>query len=332
MKTFCSAIACIMLLSLTLHPSATPQVAVAALSSDATPADPGATATVKAQKVATMVAATLAARSTATAGPSAAETAEANELATIVAATVAAVDGAGAGEPHAGETRVSPADGAEIVYAPAGEFRMGSSDGLDHEKPVHTVALDGFWLDRTEVTNAQYRYCVDAGACNESDDYDDARYYGDDQPVIVFDWARAARYCEWAGKRLPTEAEWEYAARGPESRMYPWGNTWASRKAKIESEADGYEYTALVGSFPEGASWVGALDMAGNVWEWVSDWYGDYPSGPQVNPKGPDAGDYRVLRGGSWGGPSFDVRGAFRVGGNPGIWGGASGFRCATTS
>jgi formylglycine-generating enzyme required for sulfatase activity len=203
--------------------------------------------------------------------------------------------------------------GALMVYVPAGEFEMGSADEVldyalrlcnehhgrcerewfEDAQPMHVVALDGFWIDRTEVTNAQYAECVETGACDpptESDSFTRDTYYGnsvyDDYPVIWVTWDQAAAYCTWAGARLPTEAEWEYTARGPEGYVFPWGG-----------EFDG---TRPVGSYPDGASWCGAWDLAGNVWEWVADRYGEYSSRRQENPVGPSSGVLRALRGGSW--------------------------------
>jgi formylglycine-generating enzyme required for sulfatase activity len=216
-----------------------------------------------------------------------------------------------------------------MVYVPAGEFEMGSTEGHDDEEPVHTVALDAFWLDRTEVTNAQWALCVAAGACRASAYADDSRFNGATQPVVGVSWEDAAAYAAWVGGRLPTEAEWEYAARGPESLVYPWGNEWETGLANCWERdcQDGYEYTAPVGSFPEGASWVGAVDLTGNVWEWVADRYGAYPSSRQVNPTGPASGDPRVLRGGSFSGLQYITRCAFRNGGSPNVRGGYGGFR-----
>ena len=328
----------------------------------ATP-DLGATATAEAAELATIVAATVSARPTTTSSPTrdlpATARAEANELATMVAATVAA----SGGHEKAKETWVRPADGMEMVRVPGGEFRMGSTDAeverafqtcqkeysecqrewFEREQPVHTVALDGFWLDRTEVTNEQYRLCVEAGVCDPSGAEGDSRYYGDDQPVVYVDWYDAEDYCQWAGARLPTEAEWEYAARGPEGRVFPWGDTLDGMRCNYcdkncpldwadKSDNDGYEYTAPAGNYPDGASWVGALDMAGNVWEWVADWHGDYPSGKQVNPTGPASGEYRVLRGGSWDNFSSGARGASRNSRDPVGGSDYYGFRCARSS
>jgi formylglycine-generating enzyme required for sulfatase activity/tRNA A-37 threonylcarbamoyl transferase component Bud32 len=230
-----------------------------------------------------------------------------------------------------GDTWTRPADGMVMVYVPAGEFEMGSTEGDANEQPVHTVLLDGFWIDRTEVTNAQYLRCVEAGGCSpppESSSATRDSYYGnstyDNYPVTKVHWHLAADYCAWAGARLPTEAQWEYAARGPEGRVFPWGDEFdgtrlnycdanCPREYADETVDDGYAAdTAPVGSYPGGASWCGALDMAGNVWEWVADSYGDYPSGRQVNPTGPSSGEVLVLRGGSWFNAQFNARCAFR--------------------
>ena len=212
-----------------------------------------------------------------------------------------------------GDTWTRPVDDMVMVYVPAGEFQMGSTTS-DDEEPVHTVTLDGFWLDRTEVTNAQYGKCVTADKCDPSDYSGDSRFNGDDQPVVGVSWHDAVAYCEWAGGRLPTEAEWEYAARGPEGLTYPWGNVAPTCNLANYWGKDGgcIGKTTPVGNYPSGASWVGGLDLAGNVWEWVADWYGSYPSGRQVNPTGPESGETRVLRGGSWNLNEYNTRGANR--------------------
>jgi formylglycine-generating enzyme required for sulfatase activity/tRNA A-37 threonylcarbamoyl transferase component Bud32 len=237
----------------------------------------------------------------------------------------------------AGDTWTRPADGMVMVYVPGGEFEMGSTEGWDNEQPVHIVALDGFWIDRTEVTNAQYRDCVEAGDCRppsnrKSNTRDE--YYGnsacDDYPVIYISWYQARTYCEWAGARLPTEAEWEYAARGPGSLVYPWGD---SPPSDTLANCCGYVGdTTRVGSYPDGASWCGALDLAGNVWEWVADWYGKYPSERQVSPTGPSSGEYRVLRGGSWSGYQDGARCAYHRGHLPLVNLVNLGYRCARGS
>jgi formylglycine-generating enzyme required for sulfatase activity len=203
-----------------------------------------------------------------------------------------------------GDTWTRPKDGMVMVYVPAGEFIMGSADSdslaLDDEKPQHTVYLDAFWIDKTEVTNAQYRKCVEAGKCKASRCADNARLNGDAQPVVCVSWDDAATYAQWVGGRLPTEAEWEKAARGTDRRIFPWGDAPDPNRANYYDTGIGT--TSAVGSYPAGASPYGALDMTGNVCEWVADWYdsGYYARSPERNPTGPDSGKYRVLRGGSW--------------------------------
>ncbi len=211
-------------------------------------------------------------------------------------------------------------NGVQMALVPAGCFQMGSTDGDGNEQPVHEVCFDTpFWIDMYEVTNVQT-----GGASPEC-----AQYSSDDnQPRVCINWIEVKSYCASRGARLPTEAEWEYAARGPDGLVYPWGNEWNSDLAVWNADQ-----AAEVGSKPGGASWVGALDLSGNVWEWVSDWYGSYSSGRQVNPQGPAAGeysDYRVLRGGSWVSlGSYYLRAALRDGSGPDLRFNYFGFRCA---
>lgn len=269
------------------------------------------------------------------------------------------------GGPSLGDIWIRPADGMEMVYVTAGEYVMGSDDEevdkalrmcneiqgdcsrdrFEDEHPSHTVALDGFWIDRTEVSNAQYRQCVEAGHCEEQWCWDFVGINAPDQPVVCVEWFQAHSYCEWAGGRLPTEAEWEYAARGPERLIFPWGDIFDGTRLNYcdancdfdwaltdDTFDDGYTYTAPVGSYPAGASWCGALDMAGNVHEWVADWYASYSSERQVNPKGPTAGEDRVWRGGSWNWPRTFARSAFRDDSPPGASNDIVGIRCAMNS
>ncbi|MEJ2207920.1 MAG: SUMF1/EgtB/PvdO family nonheme iron enzyme [Anaerolineae bacterium] len=214
-----------------------------------------------------------------------------------------------------GDTSTRPADGMPMVYVPGGAFKMGGTGNRADRR--HTVELDGFWIDRTEVTNAHYRRCVEAGACRDptacswgKPTYADAAKAA--HPVLCVSWRDADAYCAWAGGRLPTEAEWEYAARGPDSTLYPWGDEFDGTRLnscdancphegqRVADYDDGYARTAPAGTYPAGASWCGALDLAGNVWEWVADWHGAYPLAKQTNPTGPDSGTERLIRGGSW--------------------------------
>jgi serine/threonine-protein kinase len=227
-----------------------------------------------------------------------------------------------------------------MVYIPAGEFLMGAAgsdrNAGDDEKPQHKVYLEAFWIDLTEVTNAMYALCEGAGACQPPDTSKSKTrlfYYGDsrygDYPVIHVSWEGAHAYCQWAGRRLPSEAEWEKAARGPDGQVYPWGD--ASPNPGLANFNNHVGDTTAIGRYPDGASPYGALDMAGNVAEWVADWYGEnyYAVTPADNPLGPDSGTYRVLRGGSWFNPARVVRVTFRLWNYPDLRFEGGGFRCA---
>ena len=243
-------------------------------------------------------------------------------------------------------TRTAPNDDMIQVYIPAGEFSMGFDGGEDNENPVHSVYLDEYWIDQTEVTNAQYAFCVEEGACEEpldlnlqvSDVFENSEYAN--HPVVFVDWNQANAYCTWAGRILPTEAEWEKAARGTDGRIYPWGSEFDGEKVnycdlncwapwKDPDHNDGYATTSPVGMYLEGASPYMAFDMAGNVYEWVLDWSGPYTTNLQRNPTGPTTGTERILRGGSWGDDSNHITATIRSDEAPDFKRDFIGFRCA---
>jgi formylglycine-generating enzyme required for sulfatase activity len=222
-----------------------------------------------------------------------------------------------------------------MVYVPSGNFLMGSGDtdpeAYFNELPAHTVYVAAFWIDRTEVTNAQYAKCVDAGACPPPCDWEDDEYNSNDQLVVCVDWHKAQAYCDWSSARLPTEAEWEKAAQGTDGRIYPWGDEKPDCTKANNSGCLGH--TSPVGSYPAGSSPDGALDMAGNAYEWVSDWYDGayYAVSPVTNPQGPASGQERVRRGGSYLSDPELVRSALRTGQSPDYAYLNYGFRCAFT-
>jgi formylglycine-generating enzyme required for sulfatase activity len=235
-----------------------------------------------------------------------------------------------------GSTRVSEKDGMIMVFVPAGEFTMGSDNGDVDEKPVHTVYLDSFWIDQTEVTNKMYALCVNAGSCQlPSSMSSNTRkdYYGttefENYPVIFVDWNKAKTYCEWAERRLLTEAEWEKAARGTDVRTYPWGNGINCDLTNYNTNCFGD--TTNVRSYLSGKSQYGIFDMAGNVWEWLMDWYDSdqYANSTSRNPQGPASGESRSVRGGSWASDKSDIRSANRGRYDPTNAGNYLGFRCA---
>jgi len=267
-----------------------------------------------------------------------------------------------------GSTQKREKDGMLMVYVLEGPFMMGSNAGEEAERPVHTVTLKAFWIDQTEVTNAMFHAFVQANNFQTEAERIGKAYFLDlstkswqridgidwqhprgpesnlnglsAHPVVDVSWNDAVAYCAWVGGRLPSEAEWEKAARGTDGRIFPWGNEvpngdflnfadvsldvdWADK-----SMNDGNQLTAPVGSYPGGASPYGVLDMAGNVWEWVDDWYDVYPGGDKAASS--DFGiTYRVLRGGSWDYQDSYARSAYRLRGTPYDAGSNIGFRCA---
>ena len=241
---------------------------------------------------------------------------------------------------------VNVIDGMTIIFIPSGTFEMGldahqssslcqilgsdcSPDQFADEAPVHLVELESFWIYQTEVTNAQYRHCVEDEMCPSPailEFFHDPIF--EDHPVVYVDWYSAESYCKYSGGRLPSEAEWEKAARGKDGRLFPWGEDAVCGKSNLKGCTQGL--TTPVGAFPEGASPYGVLDMAGNVTEWVADWYSEeyYQVSPPFNPTGPSEGEMRVARGGSWKNPFLGVRSTNRTANYPEVFSTGVGFRC----
>ena len=246
--------------------------------------------------------------------------------------------------------RTNPKDSAVMVWVPGGKFTMGSLAGVGDpdEHPAHQVTLTGYWIYRYDVTVVEYRaFCAATGHAlppwpGNMFSWMGKSGWGDpalrQHPVVKVTWYDAVAYAQWAGVRLPTEAQWEYAARGPAGNDYPWGG-----KATVADPSNGRDdskcanrrnsmfhgiSTWPVGSFPANKSWCGAYDMSGNVWQWCTDWYGDYAKTPVMNPTGPATGTNRVLRGGGWYRDNSDNRSAKRNYNNPHNDANGSGFRC----
>lgn len=274
-----------------------------------------------------------------------------------------------------GDTWIRPADKMLMNFIPSGEFLMGSTNSDpyadDDEKPQHTVFLDDYWIDRTEVTNSMFDLFTQATGYQTTAEKEgsgivfnvstmswedmagaDWRHpmglssslVGlDDHPVVQVSWYDAIAYCTWAGGRLPTEAEWEKAARGSDGRIYPWENQLMTGNLmnfcdkncpgdwKDENIDDGYAYTSPIGNYPSGASPFGLMDTVGNAWEWVNDLYGKtyFANSPSINPTGPSSGTEHVIRGGSWDYSSKIARIAVRVQCEPYYRSGIGSFRCA---
>jgi formylglycine-generating enzyme required for sulfatase activity len=223
-----------------------------------------------------------------------------------------------------------------MALVPAGEFIMGSPGGAADEQPVHRVYVDAFFMDKYEVSVGQYAKFLEDTSLEAPPDWDIMNQpQHQKRPVVNIDWADAVMYCKWAGKRLPTEAEWEKAARGTDGRIYPWGNEFPTRLHANFGKTEWNNHAALVpvGKLEDGKSPYGIYDMAGNAWEWVNDWYDAnyYKSSPSQNPSGPSSAELKVLRGGSWSDTPDDLRSA-----NPHIYEPAIryhnvGFRCVKT-
>ncbi|WP_447979595.1 formylglycine-generating enzyme family protein [Candidatus Nitrospira bockiana] len=197
-------------------------------------------------------------------------------------------------------------EGREMIQIPAGPFTMGSNDGDPDEAPEHSVFLSTYYIDKKEVTQAEYDRFVKATKRGKPFipvfEDDQSKILRPELPAIGMSWADAEAYCRWAGKRLPTEAEWEKAGRGEGKRKYPWGDEFATGYANVDGEEDGFKYLAPPGSFESGRSPYGVYDMTGNVAEWVADTYSEdyYRKAPFRDPKGPEEGQHKVIRGGSW--------------------------------
>jgi len=234
------------------------------------------------------------------------------------------------------KTVSGPHQEQSMALVPAGEFTMGSLTGDADERPVHHVYLDAFYMDKHQTSVGKYGTFLEATSHEAPEDWDVMnKPVHQKRPVINVHWADADAYCKWAGKRLPTEAEWEKAARGTDGRIYPWGNELPTDfHANMKKEIwNNHVVLTPVGLFEGGKSPYGIYDMAGNVWEWVNDWYDQdyYKTGSLRNPTGPSTGNYRVIRGGSWGSSPKDLRSADRESRLPSFGGLGTGFRCAKT-
>lgn len=233
--------------------------------------------------------------------------------------------------------QITDIEGVTMHLVPAGRFIMGSDNGDSNEKPVHEVELAAYYMDVHEVTNADYRACVDAGPCTPpglnslggflEQYYDDPQY--DQYPVVYVNWYQARSYCNWRGAQLPTEAQWEKAARGTDGPVYPWGPYVTCDRANFGGCYG--NTTTPVQTFQTGMSPYDLHDMAGNVWEWVGDWYGEsyYQTAPTADPTGPAAGQFRVVRGGSFADNENSQRSSYRNRDLPENFNWNIGFRCA---
>jgi sulfatase modifying factor 1 len=259
---------------------------------------------------------------------------------------LAAEPQAGQNGQHAGVETIKGQDGAPMILIPAGPFTMGSNDGLPSERPEHSVTLDSYYIDQYEVSMRLYGAFLLAAKHDAPSTWDDeAATTVGDRPAVGMGWADAAAYCAWAGKRLPTEAEWEKAARGTDGRRYPWGHmqpfvdianynrgVWVSEAVTLVGVAGGVEGMSVRHGLKEGGkSPYGLHHMAGNAAEWVSDWYDReyYAKSPDKNPTGPATGEKKELRGGSWADLPVALRVSARMSAEQDFQDRTIGFRCA---
>lgn len=266
------------------------------------------------------------------------------------------------------ESRTRSVDEMTMILIPGGTFQMGSTEAeieeaialchehydtcnrwyYERESPSHEVSLQGYWIDLTEVSNAQYGLCVEAGECSEPDTCQkgEPTYFDPGKathPVVCVDWADADTYCSWVGARLPSEAEWEFAYRGESRSIFTWGNVFDGSKLNYcdencsqthfdERYDDGYSQTAPVGTYASGVSWSGIYNMSGNVSEWVNDWFAEYSAEDVSSPAGPSSGVKKMLKGCSWYFHPTYCRGAARPAVDPATRFDYLGFRCAATT
>ncbi len=228
-------------------------------------------------------------------------------------------------------------DGAPMVLVPAGEFVMGSDKGDEDEAPVHRVYLNAFYMDKFEVTNGRFAKYVEAIQSEPPWGFADKEtpLIHAEHPVRWVNWMDAMGYCLWMGKRLPTEAEWEKAARGTDERVYPWGNDPPTPVHAVYGlKEGGAETVSVIGDHHMGQSPYGVQDLAGNLYEWVMDWYAEdfyssFLNGPAINPRGPGEGTVKVQRGGSYLNTPYRLRSSFRTKSDPTEQDPNVGFRCA---
>lgn len=220
-------------------------------------------------------------------------------------AVVALLSLAEFGEAASTEKMVNPKDGSILLRVPAGDFIMGSAQGASDERPPHKVSTSAFWISSTPVTNRQYRHFLKTTHYPRYPNWEEfAKIYGEDAPAVCLNWHDAAIYSRWAGLRLPTEAEWEKAARGTDERLYPWGNNWDPSRLIYNDNSNHRAHQ--VGSCPNGASPYGCLDMAGNVWQWCSSKGFSYPYSASDGREDPAGQETRIARGGSfWSRPEY---------------------------